>query len=388
MGRAGGGIEVRDSSIRVTFTLDGKSIKRTLKTGGKPIPPTPANERYALRLAEEIRQRIRFGTFRMADYFPDDADATTGEVLTIGAHLTTWLSLQHDKEASTRKGYTVAVEWWKQRLGEEKPLQAIVYSDVLKALATEPTWSGKTRNNKVSVLRRALDLAIRDGKLSASPIAGMEAASHQAPEPDPFALDEVEAIVECLRTHYHEQVANYFGAKFFTGLRTSESLAQQWTWLDTRRHQLAVSEAIVLGEHKRNTKTNHVRIIELSSRAQDFYRAQKAHTFMLPEGWIFCDPKTGTRWVDDWTPRRMYWAPALKRLGIRYRSPYQTRHTYATMMLMAGVTPAFAARQMGHSIQMFLNTYARWIDGGQNAMEMRKLESLVQGGKSTNIAQA
>lgn len=66
-----------------------------------------------------------------------------------------------------------------------------------------------------------------------------------------------------------------------------------------------------------------------------------------------------------------------KKLGIRYRSPYETRHTYATMLLMTGVTPAFAARQMGHSIQMFLTTYARWIDGGQNALEMGKLKNLI-----------
>lgn len=65
--------------------------------------------------------------------------------------------------------------------------------------------------------------------------------------------------------------------------------------------------------------------------------------------------------------------------GIRYRSPYETRHTYATMMLMAGMTPAFCARQMGHSVQQFLDTYARWIDGGQNDVEMAKLEAFIGG---------
>jgi integrase len=52
-----------------------------------------------------------------------------------------------------------------------------------------------------------------------------------------------------------------------------------------------------------------------------------------------------------------------------------TRHTYATMMLMAGVTPAFCAKQLGHSVEMFLRTYAKWIDGGQNALEKGRLEA-------------
>ncbi|WP_431822218.1 hypothetical protein [Burkholderia sp. F1] len=44
-------------------------------------------------------------------------------------------------------------------------------------------------------------------------------------------------------------------------------------------------------------------------------------------------------------------------------------------MLMAGMTPAFCAKQLGHGIEMFLTTYAKWMDGEQNALEMARLES-------------
>ena len=40
--------------------------------------------------------------------------------------------------------------------------------------------------------------------------------------------------------------------------------------------------------------------------------------------------------------------PILKRCGVRYRYPYQTRHTYASMMLSAGEHPMWVAKQMGH----------------------------------------
>ncbi len=86
---------------------------------------------------------------------------------------------------------------------------------------------------------------------------------------------------------------------------------------------------------------------------------------------------TGERWGDDSGPRKRYWMPSLKKLGIRYRGPYNTRHTYATLMLMSGVTPAYAARQLGHSVMMFLRVYSKWIDGGQNAVEMSKVEALI-----------
>ncbi|MCP6352240.1 integrase, partial [Klebsiella pneumoniae] len=72
-------------------------------------------------------------------------------------------------------------------------------------------------------------------------------------------------------------------------------------------------------------------------------------------------------------PLDSWWKPAMKVSGIRHRDARQTRHTYATMMLMAGVTPAYAARQMGHGIEMFLRTYSKWIDGADKGAEQRKL---------------
>jgi integrase len=71
----------------------------------------------------------------------------------------------------------------------------------------------------------------------------------------------------------------------------------------------------------------------------------------------------------------LFWARMLKRLGIRYRRPYNMRHTYATAMLMAGMAPAFCAKQLGHSVEVFLGTYAKWIDGSHNDLEMARLES-------------
>ncbi len=374
MGRKGSGVENRGTSLRITFTIDGEAFKETVKVDGQSLPPTPRNIAYAERLAAEIRDRIRHRTFLWADYFPDSERATTGSAETVGQRLDLWISLQVSKAPSTVKGYRIAVEWWKRHLGE-KPLRALKHSDILVAIASEPTWTGKTRNNKTSVLRLALNLALRDGAIKTNPIDGLVAAEHQRPPPDPFSREEVEVILAGFMAKHGEQITNYFGFKFFSGLRTAESLALRWESVDFRRNEVAIVESIVMGEHRKATKTNTVRMVALNSRAMAYLKAQKAHSFLLPDGWVFPDPRTMKRWADDWTPREMYWRPMLKQLGIRYRSPYQCRHTYATMLLMAGVVPAFGARQLGHTVEMFLRTYAKWLDGGQNALEMGKLES-------------
>lgn len=55
------------------------------------------------------------------------------------------------------------------------------------------------------------------------------------------------------------------------------------------------------------------------------------------------------------------WTPWLKRAGVPYRNPYTMRHTYASRLISAGLPPAYVAGQLGHSVQVLLSVYARWL---------------------------
>lgn len=70
-------------------------------------------------------------------------------------------------------------------------------------------------------------------------------------------------------------------------------------------------------------------------------------------------PSKGQVYVHQTSDLHHQWRPTLKALGIRYRPPYNARHTYATMCLMAGMAPAFIAKQLGNSVQILLSRYAR-----------------------------
>ncbi len=65
-----GGVEVRETSIRILFSYQMKQRKETLYLDNAPLAPTPANVKYARRVAAEIRDKIKAGTFVYADYFP------------------------------------------------------------------------------------------------------------------------------------------------------------------------------------------------------------------------------------------------------------------------------------------------------------------------------
>lgn len=78
------------------------------------------------------------------------------------------------------------------------------------------------------------------------------------------------------------------------------------------------------------------------------------------------------------------WIATLKALNIRRRPPYNCRHTYATMRIMSGMNPAFISQQLGHSVQMLLSTYARWINSSSDWSENAKAPDWSQIGPSSN----
>ncbi|EHR71153.1 site-specific recombinase XerD [Burkholderiales bacterium JOSHI_001] len=378
MGRKGSGVEVRGNAIRVQFSLDGQVLRRTLNLDGKPLPPTASNLKYAHRLAAEIRERIRFGTFSLSEYFPSDGDV--GQPLTVGTQLDDWLAAQR-LEVSTSAGYASAIRFWKQAICDrhgtalgDRPVRALKHSDVLTALASRPDLTGKTVNNYVSVLRGAMDLAASDKVIATNPVNSVARAKHQKPLPDPFSRDEVESIVQDMKAHYPAPIGNYIEFKFFTGLRTSESFGLQWADMDLAGKHMLIHRAIVRGVEKNNTKTNVARKVALNSRAMAALQRQRAHTQIRNEH-VFLDPRYDLPWLEERAFRRSFWEPTLRRLGMRYRPPYNTRHSYATMMLMAGMRPAYCAKQLGHSVEMFLRTYAKWLDGDHDALEMNRLEA-------------
>ncbi|GAA4649609.1 hypothetical protein GCM10023116_18840 [Kistimonas scapharcae] len=57
-----------------------------------------------------------------------------------------------------------------------------------------------------------------------------------------------------------------------------------------------------------------------------------------------------------------WWRGHSRRIGLRYRSIYQTRHTYASWMLAVTGNLKFIAEQMGHTdLEMISKVYGAWM---------------------------
>jgi integrase len=153
-------------------------------------------------------------------------------------------------------------------------------------------------------------------------------------------------------------------------MRTSELIALEWGDVDWRRGTVQVRRsltrtAIVAKSEGETPKTRSGRRdIKLLAPALAALQAQKTFTY-LANNQIFNNPRTDKHWNGDQVIREA-WKRALKLAKVRYRRPYQTRHTFASMMLTADESPMWVAQQMGHKDwTMIARVYGKWIKDAQ-----------------------
>jgi integrase len=351
------GIRARSaSSVEIDFYYRGVRCRERVK-----LEPTDRNLKYCQRWKARIEDEIAKNEFDYAKHFPDSAKVKffsrmPGDSVTVESYLLGWLDAEKKNvKHSTWKGYDKIVRghlisgFGKLCLTDLRRKHVKDWEDL------HPTMTPKTLGNVLSPLRIALDDAVRNEFIEHNPLAGYKikrrrgsgvTGKNKARQIDPFAKEEREAILGKL----DGQGFNLVQFAFWTGLRTSELCALDWADVDWLRGMVRVSRALTQGApepEEPKTKAG-LRDVKLLPPALEALKAQKARTYLKNKE-VFQDPRTGERWTGDQAIRKTLWSPALKKAGVRYRNPYQTRHTYASMMLMAGEHIMWVSKQLGHT---------------------------------------
>lgn len=360
------GVIVREMHLQVDLRAYGYGRERL------NLAPTPANIQYAARLRLEILAKIERGTFALADYFPESPRAAKDvQSLTFKQLAGEWLRVKRPEvQHSTFHHYEQTLSSYHFADLMDVRTVDLNYRALMNLLADFPK-NGKTFNNVASVLRQVLEYGFK-AKLLAEPLHDhVEMRRYQKPGPDPYTLQEAQAIIQAMPEGAPQ---NYYELAFFSGMRPSEQIALQWAKVDLKAGKMVVDAAITRGEEK-GTKTGVTRTVELTGNALEALKRQRA---ISNQGAVYVfEAGNGKPLASTDAPLDAWWRPTVTSLDVRYRDARQTRHTFATMCLMAGITPGWVATQMGHSIEMFFRVYSRWIEGADYGAERRKLESFV-----------
>ena len=224
----------------------------------------------------------------------------------------------------------------------------------------------KTQKNYHTYMTAYGDWLVSNG-LTTNPYKGLSIRVDDRPLPEPFTKQEITAIVLELEER-NPNYANFVRFKFSTGVRTGEAVGLRWSDIDFEGGYIKIYESVTkaeLGEKvRKSTKTRKGRTIPLSARLFQVLEMQAAHlkgrTKMEKSGLVFPNgygnPIDSSKFAED------FWKPTLEKLGIPYREPYTTRHTFISHALAQGMNPLEVSKLTGHDVATLFKHYAGLID--------------------------
>jgi integrase len=273
-----------------------------------------------------------------------------------------------EAKRSTSFGYeNILNRYWLPEIGHW-PVVEITTSKIKDVLAGLKI-SSKTKKNILVPLRGVLAHA----GVNPNPVAGITFKKRQKAEVDRYRPAQRDALL-CALTG---QARVYFALLFGCGLRPGEALGLRWSDYDGA--ELDISKQITRRRLENSTKTSTRRRVYVPTWARAILNA---HTTRFQAEWIFTNER-GEHYRDT-DVLNDAWRAAHAKARVPYRVPYVCRHSRAAELLSTGVQPADAAKQLGHSAEMFMRVYSEMIEEYSKNQDKSRFEGMAVDNLSTN----
>lgn len=284
-----------------------------------------------------------------------------------------YLDSLHAVNESTRKKYRRILQNIWMPYFAPTPIADITAAMIREAIRGIGKRANRTFNDYLIPLRGTFDLAFIDEVIDDLPTKRIRNKKVQNDEPDPFLPHERKAILDYMSENWKEKKEMwylYYKWQFWTGCRPSETLALDWIDIDWSKNCFKVSKKLSGGKVENHTKTHFIRNVTLNEMSKEVLLRLKQLTGHQDR--VFISLHTNAPWASpDKLSNKL--DIVLNALDIRYRVAYNCRHTFATQMLNDTIDMGICSYQLGHDIQTFKTTYAKWLNTEKMFLEMSKL---------------
>lgn len=208
------------------------------------------------------------------------------------------------------------------------------------------------------LLREAFNIAIMSEYVETNPIMMVQIPKMKRvkKKQKPFSLDEIDLILDNCP---NQQLRNFLGISFFTGMRSGEVLALEWEDICFETDTISISKTIAQGMINSPKTASSYRDIEMLPNAREFFKKQQLQTG-IKNSYLFLNTK-GTFYGSNLALAKSY-RTLLKNLDIEYRTLHNTRHTFASMMLNNGIDSMWVSNTLGHeNLDITLRVYAHFM---------------------------
>ncbi len=283
----------------------------------------------------------------------------------VAGFLDEWLDGQrHRLKGTTLSSYRISIERVKRRIGKLK-VQALtprdiegLYRDLLESGSSNgKPLSAKTVRNIHVVLRKALSDAERLELITRNPAA-------VARPPAPQHVEQQTWSSEDLRDFFEQAADDRLLAIYVllatTGMRRGEALGLRWSDVDLDAAEFQVVQALSTVAYEpvfSTPKTKRSRrVVYLDGQTVESLRihrrAQRKERLAAGEAWDRSNDLVFTNEVGELIHpdllTRKFKAHA-REAGLPRIRLHDLRHTYATLVLKAGVHPKIVSERLGHA---------------------------------------
>lgn len=361
-------IELHGNFLRLVFYFRKVKCRECLY-----LEYSKENIKQAKLLRDDILSDIRRHKFNYATYFPDSPKCKLFEVKPksylmrdLFERQITFIRENKTYSKFTKRDYIGYLEnylvptFGNTLINELKPL------DIKSWIMSFNKGPDYVRNLLIQ-LRATLDDAVNDGLIDRSPLDSIKTSrlfqlldSETEYEVDPFISQERNLILDSATG----EVRNLIQFGLYSGLRIGEILALKWEYVNLIAGKITVEFTMNNGELERPKTPSSKRELLLLSKALEAINDQLK--YKNQDGFVFHNPNTGTYWPET-DAFRKHWVKILSNVGLKYRNPYQMRHTFASMLISKGENIHKVAKYLGHkNINMVIEIYGKYIPESGN----------------------
>jgi integrase len=267
------------------------------------------------------------------------------------------------RHPNTQKRYGSSVRNFSACFGNVKISN--ITADIIEDFKEERLSQGirtATVNRDLAVLRRMMKLAEKRRLINESPFREVDFLEEreQRRRPHILTFEEEERVLAAAAPHIRALAVLILE----TGMRSRrEALSLLWSDVDFAHNLISV--------RKSKTRAGE-RTIPISGRCKTELLRWRSLFGSEFSSYVFPSMHDPSKPLKD---LRRSWAKALKDAGLQYFWLYDLRHTLASRLTQAGVSPVFVAQIIGHSSTSILSTYARAVDEYRRDA-IHKLENL------------
>lgn len=333
-------VEEYKKRLRIRFSYQGQRKCLSLE-----LAATATNRIQAEKVLLKMQSDIEQGYFdpTLSKYKPKKEQPKT--ITTFQTVAYKWLKVcRNDVDNRT-------LEWYKGAIKRAKNLEIVNmnYETILEALNG---LSHKTAKRYLKIYKDAWEWGVKHHLIERldNPLESISLGKKRKTErPQPFTVNEIRLILDGFHTMYpiFKPIIIFM---FETGCRTSEALGLKWADFNQDFTVVTISRQLSRGEVK-PPKNGKVRRYKLSlSTTALLTTLPKDKNFVFHNG----------NW-DDLTIHGR-WEKVLKAQAVKYRKPYNTRHTFISHCLANGANLYELAQVTGHDPTVLLNNYAGMLN--------------------------